>query len=42
MFDFLRGHFYIGKDGEGFGHKLRLFLCGAAAGLTSLTITTPL
>jgi len=42
MFDFLRAKFYTGTSSQGFIAQLKLFVCGAAAGLTSLTITAPL
>lgn len=39
-FDYLRGRFYK-NDGSN-KQKIVLFLCGAAAGISSLTLTTPL
>ena len=39
-FDYLRGKFY--KKDDSAHQKIVLFLCGATAGLSSLTITTPL
>jgi len=40
VFDYLRAHFYI-KDGS-FNQQIVLFLCGATAGVSSLTVTTPI
>ena len=39
VFDFLRTNFYR-HDGSG-EQKIRLFLCGAIAGVCTLTATTP-
>lgn len=40
VFDYLRTRFYT-NDGS-FSQQIRLYLCGATAGLTSLTLTSPL
>ena len=40
VFDYLRGKFYT-QDGT-IKSKITLFFCGAIAGITALTCTTPL
>lgn len=40
VFDYLRHHYYT-KDGT-FKQQIVLFCCGAVAGVSSLTVTTPI
>lgn len=39
VFDFLRAHFYDNTTDKS---RLRLFFCGAVAGVCSMTATTPI